>query len=407
MIPFSPPRMDQRISDAVVEALFSGWITTGPRTKKFEKMLTDFGGQKATLCVSSASAGLELMLRWFGVGPGDEVIVPAYTYSATANVVVHCGAKVVFVDSDPDFSISPMAVKRAITSATKVIIPVDIAGWPCDYDALNQLVKSPEIQSLFTPSTQEQRTLNRILVLSDAAHSIGAVYKGKRTGSLTDITVYSFHAVKNLTTAEGGAVCLNLPEPFDHDEIYKYLNAKSLHGQTKDALAKTQVGNWRYDIIEPGYKYNMTDIQAAMGMVELERYESDMLRKRKSIFDRYSSVLRSYSWAEIPEYQADERQSSYHVYMLRLKNADELMRDQVIREIFAREVSVNVHFIPLPMMTYYKNCGYRMDDYPVAYDNYSREISLPVYYDLTDKMADIVIQAVLDAVEMVTGSSRR
>ncbi|MCX6277136.1 MAG: DegT/DnrJ/EryC1/StrS family aminotransferase [Bacteroidetes bacterium] len=403
MIPFSPPRMDQRIVDEVVDTLFSGWITTGPKTKKFEKMLTAYGGHKVTLCVSSASAGLELMLRWFGVGAGDEVIVPAYTYSATANVVVHCGAKVIFVDVNADFNISLDAIRKAITSKTKVIIPVDIAGFPCDYDALNALVREPEIQALFNPVSREQIELNRILILSDAAHSIGGKYKGKQVGNLTDITVYSFHAVKNLTTAEGGAVCLNLPAPFDHDEIYRYLNAKSLHGQTKDALAKTQIGSWRYDVIEPGYKYNMTDIQASMGIIELERYESDMLVRRKAIFDRYSEALGKFSWAELPLFETPEKTSSYHVYLLRIKGIYEDQRDKIIQEIFNREVAVNVHFVPLPMMTYYKNCGYRISDFPVAFDNYSREISLPVYYNLTDDMVDTVVKSVIESVQTVIG----
>ena len=403
MIPFSPPRMDQRIVDEVVDTLFSGWITTGPKTKKFEKLLTAYGGHKVTLCVSSASAGLELMLRWFGVGAGDEVIVPAYTYSATANVVVHCGAKVIFVDVNADFNISLDAIRKAITSKTKVIIPVDIAGFPCDYDALNAVVREPEIQAVFNPGSKEQIELNRILILSDAAHSIGGKYKGKQVGNLTDITVYSFHAVKNLTTAEGGAVCLNLPAPFDHDEIYRYLNAKSLHGQTKDALAKTQIGSWRYDVIEPGYKYNMTDIQASMGIIELERYESDMLVRRKAIFDRYSEALGKFSWAELPLFETPEKTSSYHVYLLRIKGINEDQRDQIIQEIFNREVAVNVHFVPLPMMTYYKNCGYRISDFPVAFDNYSREISLPVYYNLTDDMADTVVKSVIESVQTVIG----
>jgi dTDP-4-amino-4,6-dideoxygalactose transaminase len=342
------------------------------------------------------------MLRWFGVGPGDEVIVPAYTYSATANVVVHCGATVVFADATQDFNISVEAIRRAITPKTKVIIPVDLGGWPCDYDALNALVREPETVKLFIPATPEQVQLGRILILSDAAHSIGAVYKGRKAGNLTDITVYSFHAVKNLTTAEGGAICLNLPSPFDHDDIYRALNAKSLHGQTKDALAKTQIGNWRYDIIEPGYKCNMTDIQASIGLVELERYDNDMLVRRKAIFDRYSAGFRKYSWAEVPLYSNSERTSSYHVYMLRIKGISEITRDSIISVIFQQEVSVNVHFVPVPMMTYYKNCGYQIADYPVAYDNYSREISLPVYYDLTDRMVDIVVKAVVTAVENAT-----
>ena len=393
--------MDQKIVDEVVDTLFSGWITTGPKTKKFEKLLTAYGGHKMTLCVSSASAGLELMLRWFGVKEGDEVIVPAYTYSATANVVVHCGAKVVFVDVGDDFNISVEAIEKAITPRTKVIMPVDIGGWPCDYDPINALVRRPDIVSLFNPSSREQQMLNRILVLSDAAHSIGGQYLGKKVGNLTDVTVYSFHAVKNLTTAEGGAVCLNLSEPFDHDIIYRDLNAKSLHGQTKDALAKTQVGGWRYDIIEPGYKYNMTDIQASIGLVELARYDGDMLVRRKQIFDRYAAAFSKFEWAQVPTYESEIRKSSYHVFLIRIKGVSEGQRDMIIREIFAREVAVNVHFVPLPMMTYYRNEGYDINEFPVAYDNFSREISLPVYYDLTNEMADTVVKAVVESVRKV------
>lgn len=403
MIPFSPPRMDQKIVDEVVDTLWSGWITTGPKTKRFEKLLTAYGGHKSTLCVSSASAGLELMLRWYGVGEGDEVIIPAYTYAATANVVIHCGATVVFVDSERDFNISVEKIRQAITPRTKVIMPVDIAGWPCDYDAINALVSEPAVVAMFTPSGPVQEQLGRILVLSDAAHSIGGIYKGKRTGNLTDITVYSFHAVKNLTTAEGGAVCLNLPDSFDHDRIYQYLNAKALHGQTKDALAKTKIGSWRYDIIEPGYKFNMTDIQASIGLVELSRYDEDMLVRRKLIFDHYTRAFSGFHWAQPPVYESADRKSSYHVYLLRIKEVDEQQRDQIIQGIFGHEVAVNVHFVPLPMMTYYREAGYRMENYPVACDNYAREISLPVYYDLTEEMADTVIHAVVDSYQKVTG----
>ena len=393
--------MDKKIADAVVEALYSGWITTGPRTKQFEKMLTEYGGQAATLCVSSGSAGLEFILKWYGVQAGDEVIVPAYTYCATANVVAHCGATVVFVDAGEDFNVAVDAIEQAITSRTKVIMPVDLAGFPCDYDEINALVCRGDIRERFRPATREQEMLGRILVLSDAAHSLGAWYKGKRTGILTDITVYSFHAVKNLTTTEGGAICLNLPPSFDNEEVYKELNIKSLHGQSKDALAKTQVGSWRYDIVEPGYKYNMTDLQAAMGIVELERYDSNMLVRRKAIFDRYTKAFSSYSWAQLPVYETSYKHSSYHVYLLRINGITEEQRDRIIAGIFRRDVAVNVHFVPLPMMTYYKVAGYRMQDYPVSYDNYSREITLPVYYVLTDEMVEEVVRAVVEAVDDV------
>ncbi len=398
-IPFSPPRMDKKIIDEVIDTLNSGWITTGPKTKLFEKNITAYGGHHATLCTSSGSAGLELMLRWFGVKEGDEVIVPALTYSATANVVVHCGAKPVFVDVQEDFNISVEEIKKAITEKTKVIIPVDLAGFPCDYDKINALVKDKRIRKRFQPETKEQTDLGRILILADAAHSIGAYYKGQRSGNLTDLTIFSFHAVKNLTTSEGGAVCLNLPEPFDNEALYNYLCIKALHGQTKDALAKTQIGNWQYDVIEAGYKYNMTDIQASMGLVELQRYDEDMLVKRKHIFNSYTRALSNYDWAQIPLYEDQDKRSSYHVYLLRIKDIDENMRNRIMKFIFNKGVAVNVHFIPLPMLSYYKNKGYDINDYPVSYDNYSREISLPVYYDLTDKMVEIVIKAVVDSVE--------
>jgi dTDP-4-amino-4,6-dideoxygalactose transaminase len=401
MIPFSPPRIDQKIIDEVTAALKSGWITTGPRTRQFEKMISAYCGHEDTLCVNSGSSGLELMLRWFGVGEGDEVIIPAYTYTATANVVVHCGAKPVFVDSGADFNIDTEKIKQAITPATKVIIPVDLAGLPCDYDEINRLVVDNNIRKMFTPKTQEQEMLGRILVLSDAAHSIGARYQGKKTGTLTDISVFSFHAVKNLTTAEGGAVCLNLPEPFNNKEVYKYLCIKSLHGQTKDALAKTKAGNWQYDVIEAGYKYNMTDIQAAMGIVELQRYDEDMLVRRKQIFDLYSQWFGDKDWAILPPYKTAIKTSSYHVYLLRIKGIDEVQRNSIISRIFDRQVSVNVHFIPLPMLSYYKNAGYNIDDYPVSYNNFSRVISLPVYYDLNDEQVQTVIHAVIESVEEV------
>ena len=399
MIPFSPPRMDRKIIDEVIDTLNSGWITTGPKVKKFEEKITEYAGHKATLCTSSGSAGLELMLRWFGVQQGDEVIVPAYTYCATANVIVHCGAKPVFVDVEDDFNISIKKIEEAVTDKTKVIIPVDLAGFPCDYDEINSLVRRKDIVEKFIPDTNEQKQLGRILILADAAHSIGAVYKGKKAGNLTDITVYSFHAVKNLTTAEGGAVCLNLHDSFNNQEIQQYLKVKSLHGQTKDAFSKTQIGSWRYDIIEPGYKYNMTDIQAAMGLVELERYDVDMLVRRKQIFDAYSEAFSEYNWAWIPTYETDYKKSSYHAYLLRIKSIDEAQRDRIIQKISEKGVAVNVHFIPLPMMTYYKALGNDIKNYPQAYENFSKEISLPVYYDLTDKQVKTVIEAVIQSVE--------
>lgn len=399
MIPFSPPRIDDKIINEVTAALKSGWITTGPRTKSFEKKITAYCGNKATLCLNSATAGLEIMLRWFGVKEGDEVILPAYTYSATANVIIHCGAKPVFVDVNKnDFNISVSEIEKAITGNTKVIMPVDFAGLPCDYNEINELVVKHK--SSFKATNEIQKKLGRILVLSDAAHSFGASYNNKKTGSLTDVSVFSFHAVKNLTTAEGGAVALNLPEPFNNEEVYSYLCVKTLHGQNKDALAKTQKGNWRYDIVEAGYKCNMTDIAAAIGIVELERYENDTLLKRKYIADKYKSLLND-ARIELPVFETLNKQSCYHLFPVRIKGISEAQRDAIIQFISNNNVSVNVHFIPVPMMTFYKSLGYDIKNYSVTFDNYSREITLPLFYDLTDEQIEIVCKEFLLALNEV------
>ena len=401
MIPFSPPRIDEKIIAEVTAALKSGWITTGPRTKKFEKELAAFCSVENVICLNSATAGLEIMLRWFGVGEGDEVIIPAYTYSATANVVIHCGAKPILVDADKDFNIATDQIAHAITAKTKVIMPVDIGGLPCDYDAIYKIINDSKIKALFNPNNKKQEDLGRIMLLSDAAHSIGASYENKKTGNWADASVFSFHSVKNLTTAEGGAIALNFPAPFSNEEIYKFLCIYTLHGQNKDALAKMQKGNWRYDIVEAGYKCNMTDLMAAIGLVELARYESETLPKRKKICEAYTEYFKQFKWAELPTFQDDKThtESSYHLYQLRIKNITEIQRDHSLQNIFDKDVSVNVHFIPLPMLTYYKNLGYDIKDYPVAYDNYSREISLPVFFDLTDEMVDVVCKAVADSVK--------
>ncbi len=393
MIPFSPPRIDQKTVDEVAKVLLSGWVTTGPRTKEFEKKLSSYVGCRKTLCLNSATAGMELVLRWFGVKEGDEVIVPAYTYCATANVVIHCGATPVMADVTDDFTISVEEIRKKITARTKVIMPVDIGGWPCDYDAINDLVNSAEIKKLFAPGTDEQKKLGRILILADAAHSIGATYKGKMQGSITDVAVFSFHAVKNLTTAEGGAICLNLPAQFNTDEIYDLINIKSLHGQNKDALAKSQVGAWRYDVIEPGFKCNMMDIQAAIGLIELERYNKT-LKRRKEIVEFYSKSFKDDPFAIVPVAKSKERESCYHLFLLRIKNATEEQRDQIITKIFEKEVSVNVHFQPLPLLTAYKSRGYKIDDYPMARDLYTNEITLPVYYNLTAYDLNTIVAAV-------------
>ena len=402
MIPFSPPRIDQKVIDEVVDTLKSGWITTGPKTKEFERRLTAYCGNKATLAVNSNTVGLEVVLRWFGVQEGDEVIVPAYTYCATANVIVHCGAKPVMVDVNADdFDVCLEKVRRAITNKTKVIMPVDLGGMPCAYDELFELVEAEDVKTLFQAKTEEQRKLGRILILSDSAHSIGAEYKGRKAGCLADVSVFSFHAVKNLTTAEGGAIMLNLPEPFDNEEVYRYLCTYTLHGQNKDALAKTKKGAWRYDVLVSGFKGNMTDIMASIGLVELSRYEDDTLHYRKCIYDQYTDAFSRYGWAELPIYETEDRKSSYHVYCLRVKGITEQQRDEIIQRIFDKDVSVNVHFQPLPLLSAFKNKGYKIEDYPVAYDNYCREISLPVWYGLNEEMVKTVIDAVICSVEEV------
>jgi dTDP-4-amino-4,6-dideoxygalactose transaminase len=400
MIPFSPPRIDEKTLQEVREALLSGWITTGPRTKLFEKKINEYIGAKTTICFNSATAGMELVLRWFGIKEGDEVIIPAYTYCATGNIVLHCGAKPVMVDvNEDDFNISIKNIRAAITPKTKVILAVDIAGYPCDYDEIMALVKEPSIKNIYKASTPEQEQLGRIMVFADAAHSFGAIYKGKTTGTLADGTAFSFHAVKNLTTAEGGSVSFNLPDGFDHEAIYKTMNMLSLHGQSKDALSKAKLGGWRYDVLFAGYKCNMTDLQAAIGLVEIDRYNSETLTRRKEIFDAYSLAFLKYKWAKIPVYYSKDKTTSYHLYQLRINNITEDIRDKIIDDIAAAQVAVNVHFIPLPMLTVYKKEGYRIEDYPQTYKNYAAEISLPVYYDLTNEQVNTVILAVVSAVE--------
>ncbi len=400
MIPFSPPRIDDKICNEVVAALKSGWITTGPRTKLFEKKITEYCGNKNTLCLNSATAGLEIMLRWFGVGQGDEVILPAYTYSATANVIIHCGATPVFVDVNAnDFNISVTEIEKAITSKTKVIMPVDFGGLPCDYNEINAL--AVKHKNKFNPINDIQKTLGRILILSDAAHSFGASNNGKKTGSLTDVSVFSFHAVKNLTTAEGGAIALNLPQPFNNEEIYKQLCIKTLHGQNKDALAKTQKGNWKYDIVEAGYKCNMTDLTASIGLIEIERYDNDTLIKRKHIVNSYTNLLKNDARFELPIFETQTKISCYHLYPLRIKNITEQQRDVIMQHIFDADVSVNVHFIPVPATSFYKSLGYDVTNYKTTCDNFSREISLPIFYDLTDEQIKTVVNAVINAVNKV------
>lgn len=397
-IPFSPPRMDQKIIDEVTDTLWSGWITTGPKTKSLEKKVAEMVNVPKVLCVNSATSGLDLVLRWLGVGAGDEVIVPAYTYCATANVVVHCGAKPIMVDClKEDFTFDINAIEKAITSKTKVIMPVDLGGMPVHYEALYDLIKKNEVTSLFSPNNDIQKKLGRIAIVSDAAHSIGAIYNNKPAAAFTDFAVFSFHAVKNLTTAEGGAICINLPNDFDATEVYKSLNTSSLHGQNKDAMAKFKANSWEYDVEFPGRKCNMPDILASIGLVEIDRYK-ETLARRKEIFDLYNKLLSKYNWAELPIYEDQKRTSSYHLYLLRINEVTKTQRDDIISKIFEQQVSVNVHYKPLPLLTAYKNMGYQMDHYPVAEDAFNRVITLPVYFDLSDEDVNIVVQAIASAV---------
>ncbi len=396
MIPFSPPRIDDETIAEVTAALQSGWITTGPRTKQFEKEITAYVGCETSVCVNSWTNGMQVLLHWWGVGEGDEVILPAYTYCASGNVILHSGAKLVMVDIDPeDFNISVQRIKEAMSPNTKVIMPVDIGGFPCDY---NEITKIAELgRSNFTPNNDLQRQLGRPLVISDAAHSFGATYNDVKVGAVADITVFSFHAVKNLSTAEGGAICFNLPAEFDHEQIYKDFCTKILHGQSKDALAKTKKGAWKYDVEEPGFKCNMTDIQAAIGLVELRRYQSN-LDRRKEIFKKYDATFSQKDWAITPRFKSERKETSYHLYQLRLAGFTESMRDELVMAIANREVAVNVHFQPLPLLTAYKKRGYDIADFPIAYDHYRNELSLPVYYDLDDGKVDAVINAVCESV---------
>lgn len=402
-IPFSPPYINQDVISEVIDTLESGWITTGPKVKALEEEVSRLTGVSHTLCVNSWTSGAILVLKWFGIEEGDEVIIPAYTYSATALAVLHCGAVPVMVDVNDDFTVNTDAIMAAITDKTKVIIPVDIAGLPCDYDALNFLVNEPEIKAKFKSNSENQKKLGRILVLSDAAHSIGALYNSKPAGILTDITIFSFHAVKNITTGEGGAICINLPAPFDAAEEYKTMRLWTLNGQTKDAFTKSQGGgnSWKYDIAFQGLKINMPDICAAIGLAQIKIYTEVIMPERKRVAQKYHDFFSKKSWAQVPVMEDEKRISCYHLYALRINDVTEQERDQMMVSIAEDEVSVNVHFIPMPLLTLFKNLGYRIEDYPVSYDNYSREISLPIYPQLTDEQIDYICSSVEKAYEKV------
>lgn len=396
-IPFSPPYINQSVIEEVTDSLESGWITTGPKVKKLEDLVCEHVGVPNTLCVNSATSGLMLALKWYGIGPDDEVIIPAYTYAATALAVIHVGATPVMVDVNADFNISISAIEKAITDKTKAIMPVDIAGWPCDYDEIQELVEKKT--GLFKANSENQLKLNRIVTIADAAHAIGAKYKNRYVGLTSDITVFSFHAVKNITTAEGGAVCLNLPEPFSNQEEYNYLRCFALNGQTKDAFTKSKAGGWKYDIIYPGMKINMPDVLAAIGVAQLPEYFSHILEKREVIYTYYQDYFKNKSWAIIPPYKSEDKLSSCHLYALRIKDVTEVQRDAIIDLISKEGVAVNVHFQPLPLLTLFKNMGYNIADYPMAYANFKSEISLPIYPQLTKSELEYIVKTVEKAVE--------
>lgn len=398
-IPFSLPLIDEDVIAEVNDCLTNtGWLTTGPKVRQLE---TEIGRLTGTpvLCVNSWTSGAMLMLRWFGVGPGDEVVIPAYTYSATALCAMNLGATVVMVDVEDDFTVSAEKLRAAVTERTKAVIPVDMGGLPADYDAIRRVLAEPAITDLFRPATERQVTLGRILLLSDAAHSIGSTYDGRPNGQLADATVFSLHSVKNVTTGEGGAICLALPEPFDNDAEYLFLRAFALNGQTKSAFEKNQPGAWRYDIVDQGMKVNMPDIGAAIGLAQIRKYESQLLPERKRIFARYQDAFGQHEWAILPLEHDDRRESSCHLYLLRIAGADEQRRDAIIQAVAERGVAVNVHYIPMPMLTLFRSRGYRIEDYPATYALYANEITLPLYNGLTAEQVDEVVAAVVAAVE--------
>lgn len=340
------------------------------------------------------------MLRWLGVKPGDEVIIPAYTYCATALAVMWAGAKPVMVDVGEDLNINVEAIRKAITPRTKAIIPVDIAGWPCDYEAIMKMVQDPEVKALFTPTSEVMERLGRIIVINDSAHSIGSCYNGMPSGTQTDVAIFSLHAVKNITTAEGGAICLNMPTPFDNEKLYAELRLMSLNCQTKDAFTKSKTGGWRYDIVGMGMKANMADVNAAIGLAQIRQYPK-LLAERRRVFGIYNGLLEKQPWAITPPVSAEGRETSYHVYALRIKGVTEEQRDEMIAEISKQEVAINVHFTPLPMLTLFRENGYKIGDYPQAYQNFAHEISLPCYPQLSDEEATFVAKTVIDAYNKV------
>ena len=398
-ITFSPPDITEREIAEVVDTLRSGWITTGPKTKKFENEIAEYCGTIKAVALNSATAAMELALRLFDIGEGDEVITSAYTYTASASVVYHCGAKIILADTKKgEFNIDPKEIEKLITPRTKAIIPVDIAGLPADYTEIFEVVEKK--RNIFNAKKGTyQEKLGRILVLADSAHSFGSDYKEKKIGSVADITSFSFHAIKNLTTAEGGALTWNLPENFDDEEIYKELMLLALHGQNKDALAKLKAGAWKYDIVMPGYKCNMTDIMASIGLVQLQRYDGEILKKKEELVSYYEKYLGDLTdKIELPIFKNDIKESCKHLYMIRLKNQDEEKRNEVIAKLGENDIATNVHFQPLPLLTAYKKLGFKIEDYPNAYNQYKNEISLPLHDFLTEDDIKYIINKLKDSI---------
>lgn len=395
-IPFSPPDISDEEINEVVDTLKSGWITTGPKTKLFENQIAEYCNTSKAVALNSATAAMEMTLRLLGIGPGDEVITCAYTYSASASVITHVGAKIVLVDSGRDsFHIDYDRIADAITEKTKAIIPVDIAGVMCDYNRIFEAVESKK--DLFNPTNDLQKVFGRVVVVADAAHSIGATYKGKMSGEVADFTSFSFHAVKNLTTAEGGMVTWKDIDGIDNEEIYKQYMLLSLHGQSKDALAKTKLGAWEYDIVAPNYKCNMTDIMASLGLAQFKRYP-EILGRRKDIIEKYDALLSQLEVTSMKHYD-ETYQSCGHLYLLRLNGKDEAFRNDVITKMAEKGVSSNVHYKPLPMHSAYKNLEFKMEDYPNAFDMYKNEITLPLHTLLTDADIEYVVDRLEEAID--------
>lgn len=386
---FSPPDISELEINEVVEALKSGWITTGPKTKEFERRIADYCNVDRAVCLNSQTACAEMALRILGIGEGDEVIVPAYTYTASASVVYHVGAKVVFVDVEKDsLEINYEELEKAITEKTKAIIPVDLAGIPCDYDRIFSVLENKK--SLFKPNNKIQKAIGRIAVCADAAHAFGATLNGKKIGSIADFTSFSFHAVKNLTTAEGGALTWKTIPGIDDEEIYHQLQLYSLHGQNKDALAKTKLGAWEYDIKGTWYKCNMTDVHAGIGLAQLSRYD-EILKRRKEIITRYDNAFRPLGVKTLNHY-TENHESSGHLYITRVPNITLEQRQEIIVKMAEAGIACNVHYKPLPMMTAYINLGFDIKDYPNSYEKFKNEITLPLHTCLTDEDIEYVIE---------------